>query len=78
MKHFQSVLEHVPRFVPARVQLVRAIWETGDTKGAQEEVSRIKEIAPKSSLAHSNRMFPYPVVKEADALTEALSRSGLS
>lgn len=78
IEHFQSVLDRVPRFVPARVQLVRAIWETGDTKGAREAVSRIGEIAPKYSLAHAMRMFPYPVIKQSDALTEALSKSGLA
>ncbi|MEP1931946.1 MAG: tetratricopeptide repeat protein [Sedimentitalea sp.] len=75
--HFQSVLDRVPRFVPARVQLVRALWEVGDTKGANREVVWIKEIAPKYSLSHSKRMFPYPVQKEADALTTALSGAGL-
>ncbi len=75
--HFQSVLERVPRFVPARVQMVRAYWEAGDTESARQAVSRIKEIAPKYSLAHAKRMFPYPVQKEADALTAALSCSGL-
>lgn len=75
--HFQSVLDRVPRFVPARVQMVRAHWEIGDTEGAKQGVARIKEIAPKYSLAHSKRMFPYPVQKEADALMAALSGAGL-
>ncbi len=75
--HFQSVLDRVPRFVPARVQLVRCLWEIGDTEGAKHEVTRIKEIAPKYGLAHSKRMFPYPVQKEVDALTAALSGAGL-
>lgn len=77
IEHFQSVLERVPRFVPARVQLVRALWEVGDKDGAQEVVSQIKEFAPKYSLAHSKRMFPYPVQREADALRDALSSAGL-
>lgn len=75
--HFQSVLDRVPRFVPARVQMVRALWDVDDIEGAKHEVARIKEIAPKYSLAHSKRMFPYPVQKEVDALTTALSRAGM-
>lgn len=75
--HFQSVLDRVPRFVPARVQLVRGLWEIGDTESAKHEATRIKEIAPKYGLAHSKRMFPYPVPKEVDALTAALSGAGL-
>ena len=42
-----------------------------------DSLHHINEIAPKYSLAHSRRMFPYPVQKEADALTEALSGAGL-
>lgn len=77
IRHLQSVLDRVPRFVPARVQLVRGLWEIGDTEGAKHEVTTIKEIAPKYGLAHSKRMFPYPVQKEVDALTAALSGAGL-
>ena len=75
--HFQSVLDRLPRFVPARVQMVRALWEVGDNEGAKQGVARINEIAPRYSLAHSRRMFPYPVQKEADALTAALSGAGM-
>ncbi len=77
IEHFKSVLDRVPRFVPARVQLVRALWEIGDIEDAKQGVANIKEVAPKYSLAHSKRMFPYPVQKEADALLEALSGAGL-
>jgi DNA-binding winged helix-turn-helix (wHTH) protein/tetratricopeptide (TPR) repeat protein len=76
--HFQAVLDRVPRFVPARVQMVRAQWEAGDIEGAKHAVSKIKEIAPRYSMAHAQRMFPYPVRKEAIALAEALSGAGLS
>ena len=75
--HFQFVLDRVPRFVPAQIQMVRAHWEAGDTESAKQAVSRIKEIAPKFSLAHAKRMFPYPFQKKADALTAALSCAGL-
>ncbi len=75
--HFRSVLDRVPRFVPAQVQMVRALWESGDEEDAKQAVARIKEIAPKYRLAHSMRMFPYPAQKEAEALTAALWGAGL-
>lgn len=75
--HFRSVLGRVERFIPARVQLVRALWDSGDREGAKKTVARIKETAPKYSLAHAKRMFPYPVQREADGLAEALLGAGL-
>jgi TolB-like protein len=77
MGHFRSVLDRVPRFVPAWVQMVRALWEVGDIESARQGVARIRKIAPRYSLAHSKRMFPYPVQQEADALEAALSGAGL-
>ena len=58
--HFQSVLGRLERFIPARVQLVRAQWEAGHKTDAAQNVARIKDFAPKYSLAHAARMFPYP------------------
>jgi len=75
--HFRSVLDRVERFIPARIQLVRALWEIGDAEEAQQMVDRVREIAPRYGLAHSKRMFPYPVRREADALTEALTGAGM-
>lgn len=75
--HFRSVLDRVERFVPARVQLVRALSEAGDAHGAQQTVARLREIAPKYSLAHARRMFPYPDLRQSDALIGALVEAGM-
>ena len=34
ISHFRSVLEHIPGFIPASVQLARALWETGAHESA--------------------------------------------
>lgn len=75
--HFLSVLEKVDRFIPARVQLARAYREVGDHQGATDMVAKIKSLAPKYSLAHAARMFPYPNGHERDRLMDALSAAGL-
>lgn len=77
IEHFRSVLERLERFIPARVQLVRALWEAGDTKGAARNVAIIREFAPKYSLAHASRMFPYPDDVERTRLNDALAASGM-
>lgn len=76
--HLNSVLDRVERFIPARVQLVRGLWETGDEEGASQIVTSIKDFAPKYSLAHATRMFPYPAEVERDRLLDALSGAGMS
>jgi DNA-binding winged helix-turn-helix (wHTH) protein/tetratricopeptide (TPR) repeat protein len=75
--HFRSVLERVDQFIPARVQLTRALWESGDRKAASREVEQIRERAPKYSLAHAARMFPYPVTGQFDRLITALEGAGM-
>lgn len=77
IQHFRSVLDRVERFIPARVQLVRALWEIGDEQGATEMAATIREFAPKYSLAHAERMFPYPVEREKKRLIKALEGAGL-
>jgi hypothetical protein len=74
---FLTVLGKADRFIPARVQLARAYWETGDHQAAKDMVGRIKTLAPKFSLAHASRMFPYPVSSERDRLISALAGAGL-
>lgn len=75
--HFSSVLDRLDRFIPARVQLVRALWEAGDKKAAAQNVAIIKDFAPKYSLAHAARMFPYPDEVQRAGLLNALSSSGM-
>ena len=78
IQHFESVLERVERFIPARVQLVRALWEVGNETAAAQMVAKIKDLAPKYSLAHAQRMFPYPVETERARLIDGLSGAGMS
>ncbi len=75
--HFLSVLDRVDRFIPARVQLARAYWEAGQQDDAIKMVEEIRLRAPKYSLAHAERMFPYPVARERSRLLEALSGAGM-
>ncbi len=77
MAHFRSVLARVDRFVPARVQLVRALMEQGLIEEASAKVATLREIAPKYALAHAARMFPYPVAAQRARLLGALSACGL-
>lgn len=76
--HFLSVLDRVERFVPALVQLARAYWEIGDHRAAERTVENIRNIAPKYSLAHAKRMFPYPITKERTRILGALSGAGMN
>lgn len=77
IEHFKSVLDRLERFIPARVQLARALWEAGDPKGASRNVAKIREFAPNYSLAHASRMFPYPDDVERKRLNDALAASGM-
>jgi DNA-binding winged helix-turn-helix (wHTH) protein/tetratricopeptide (TPR) repeat protein len=76
--HFQSVLSRVARFVPARVQLARTLWEAGRQTEAAEMIAALREIAPRYGLAQAERMFPYPVPSERARLLSALKAAGLS
>lgn len=75
--HFRSVIARVDRFIPARVQLARALWEAGEVAEARQMVAEIKARAPAYSLAHARRMFPYPDAAQAARLQDALVGAGL-
>jgi tetratricopeptide (TPR) repeat protein len=75
--HFTAVLSRVERFIPARVQLARALQEHGQHSAAQEMVRLLKSYAPKYSLAAAERMFPYPDAQQKSRLITALSEAGL-
>lgn len=75
--HFRSVSERVERFIPARVQLARALWEIDDKPGAHQIVESIREFAPKYSLAHAARMFPYPDAQQKARLIDGLAQAGM-
>lgn len=75
--HFRSVLSRVERFVPARVQLIRALSEAEQADLAREEVDALRALAPRFSRAHARRMFPYPDPTVRQALDAALEEAGL-
>lgn len=77
LDHILPVLERIPHFVPARVQLARAYTEMGDLPKAQEIVESILKIAPRYSIVSSQKMFPYPSGKERARLVDALRTAGL-
>lgn len=76
--HFRSVLSRVERFVPARVQLIRALWVNGELPEARNELESLRSVAPKYSRAHAQRMFPYPDQAVRDSLDMALDQAGLA
>ncbi len=72
-----SVLERVPGFIPARVQLVRVYYEMKRYDDAKATVASIAKFAPKYSLINARRMFPYPQEQERNRLYTALETSGM-
>ena len=44
---------------------------------AAAQVKAIRQTAPRYTLAHAKRMFPYPEATERSRLTEALESAGL-
>lgn len=77
LEHILPVLERVPHFVPAKVQLARAYAEMGEIDQAKEIVGSILEVAPRYSVASSQKMFPYPSGQERARLVDALRAAGL-
>jgi DNA-binding winged helix-turn-helix (wHTH) protein/Tfp pilus assembly protein PilF len=78
IEHFKSVLDRLERFIPARVQLVRALMEAGNKTDAAQNVETIKKFAPNYTLAHAARMFPYPDEVEKARPIDALAAAGMS
>ena len=77
LEHVLPVLERVPRFIPARVQLARAYWEMDRHGDARSIIESIIEFAPRYRLRNAKRMFPYPSAKEQKRLVSALQAAGL-
>lgn len=77
LEHILPVIERLPRFVPARVQLARTYAEMGRMGDARAAVEKILEIAPRYAINSSRRMFPYPAEEERQRLTNALLFAGL-
>lgn len=77
LEHILQVMERVPNFVPARVQVARAYAEMGRVDDAKASVRAILEIAPRYTISSSQRMFPYPSEEDRARLTDALLAAGL-
>ena len=77
LEHILSVLQRVPRLVPARVQLARAYAEMGRLEDAKEAVKSVLDIAPRYRIASSQRMFPYPEARDRERLVDSLRAAGL-
>ncbi len=71
------VLERLPEFVPAHVQLARLYVEMGRTKDAVSTIKTLARIAPKYRMLNARRMFPYPQAAERKRLADGLSKAGL-
>lgn len=72
------VLERVPQFIPARVQLARIYVEMGASEDARAAVDKITEFAPNYRMMNAGRMFPYPDAENRDRLSAALTKAGLA
>ena len=77
LSHILPVIERVPGFVPARVQLARAYSELGRISDAEDIVRSIRQIAPKYSIQSAAKMFPYPDSTDRSRLLGALQKAGL-
>lgn len=77
LSNILPVLERVPRFIPARVQLARGYHDAGQVENARLIVETIREFAPRYRLMNAARMFPYPVTAELDRMISALRDAGL-
>jgi DNA-binding winged helix-turn-helix (wHTH) protein/tetratricopeptide (TPR) repeat protein len=78
IRHFTAVLRRIDRFIPARVQLVQALWADEQIERAKSEVLEIRARAPKYGLAHAERMFPYPNPDVRTRFLSAISDAGVT
>lgn len=77
LEYIIPVLERVPGFVPARVQLARAYAEMDRSDYARRTIDALLSFAPRYRLSNAKRMFPYPVLTERDRFEAALREAGL-
>jgi tetratricopeptide (TPR) repeat protein len=74
---FLQVLERVPRFMPAHVQLARAYSELDRIPEAKLVVEAIREVAPRYTIRSAHRMFPYTDEENRTRLQDGLRKAGL-
>jgi TolB-like protein len=72
------VVDRVPKFLPARVQLARLYFETDQLDQAKQTVQSILKAAPRFGMLNVKRMFPYPQPNERNRLATALLNAGMT
>jgi len=75
--HIQPVLDRVPSFVPARVQLICLLMHLGQDAEARANVEALLRVAPRYTLENARRMFPYPDRSIFNCFMDALTRAGV-
>lgn len=73
LDHLLPVLERVPGFMPARVQLTRLYAETDRLNEAHDMVASIRKLAPRYTLENALRMFPYPDKAHRERFEQSLT-----
>ncbi len=74
---FLQVLDRVPRFIPARVQLARSYGEMDRVSDAKSMIAALREVAPRYTVRSAQRMFPYPDEENRTRLRDGLRKAGL-
>jgi tetratricopeptide (TPR) repeat protein len=74
---FLTVLERLPGFIPARVQLARLYGETDRISEAGSAVEVIRKAAPRYTIKSAERMFPYADEENRSRLRNGLRKAGL-
>lgn len=76
LSHLLPVLDRVPGFMPARVQLTRLYAETDRLGEAADMVASISKLAPRYRMENALRMFPYPDAEHSERFERALKVAG--
>jgi TolB-like protein len=78
IERLSIVMDRLPNFVPALVQLTRVYAEIGQRENAVRLAEAISKVAPNYQLAQAQRMFPYPDETEKERLNLALTSVGFT
>lgn len=76
LEYLLPVLDRVPGFMPARVQLTRLYAETDRLGEAADMVASIRKLAPRYRMENALRMFPYPDAEHSKRFEQALEVAG--
>jgi tetratricopeptide (TPR) repeat protein len=75
---FLEVLNRVPRFLPARVQLARAYGELDRIAEARAAIEVVRDVAPRYTIRNARNMFAYPQEENRARLHDGLRKAGLA